>query len=255
MGEVRTLQQIWKRLGHGSPKVALEPACGTGRYLAVLRSFGWRVLGFDADRRMIRYARQAVRSIARQDRPPGALWVARFDAFASRVRLGSVGLAFCPINSIRHVAGDGEMVRHLRAVGRCLHPGGVYAVGISLSAYGLEAPSEDVWVGRRDGVRVKQVISFTPAPGGSVRRRGEKVVSVLEVRQERKTETRSSAYSLLSYSRREWESVVGRSGLRIIGVVNEGCSPYDPGEIGYAIWVLARPDHPLVAGGKAVVRG
>lgn len=136
------------------------------------------------------------------------------------------------------------MVFHLKAIRRVLAPSGVYAVGISLSAYGLEAPTEDIWSGKRGGVRVKQVVGYTPARGGRAGR-GERVDSVLEIRRGRKIEIRSSSYSLFSYSRLQWERVIARSGLRIIGVVNEYASGFDPGRIGYAIWLLARPDHPL----------
>ncbi|MBS0189937.1 MAG: class I SAM-dependent methyltransferase [Planctomycetes bacterium] len=242
--EVATFVHLWNRLAREAPKTALEPACGTGRCLQVLRRRGFRVRGFDISLPMIRYAR-------RRHGLGSAVFVAGLDDFAQRIRPGSIGLALCPINSIRHVASDAEMIRHLRAVARVLHPGGVYAVGISLSAYGLEAPTEDVWRGSRAGVGVKQIVSYTPAAGErGARRRAENVVSVLEVRRGRKVDVRSSSYSLLSYSRGQWESVIGRSGLRVLGIVNEQSRNFDPGAIGYAIWVLARPEHPLLSEGN-----
>lgn len=237
--EVGTFVRVWKRLGAGSPMVALEPACGTGRALGVLERAGWKVMGFDANEGMVRYARRAtgVR---------GGIFVGRFDDFEQNVKAGSVGLALCPINSVRHVASDLEMVRHLRGVGKSLHRCGIYGVGISLSAYGLEGPTEDVWIGARKPVRVKQVVSFTPAMGsGSAKQRAERVDSVLEIKVGRKVEVRASSYSLLSYSREQWESVIRRAGLRVLGVVNEQSRNFDPGAIGYAIWILARADHPL----------
>jgi hypothetical protein len=156
-----------------------------------------------------------------------------------------VGLAFCPINSIRHVASDAEMVRHLKRVKSCLHPSGVYVVGISLSAYGLEMPTEDIWIGSRRGVRVKQVVSFIPAVGDrTARERAEQVHSVLEIRKGRTVETRSSSYTLLSYSRAQWEAVIRRAGLRVVARTQEQGRAYDPGAIGYALWVLGRRPSP-----------
>ncbi|MBL8877184.1 MAG: class I SAM-dependent methyltransferase [Phycisphaerae bacterium] len=244
--EVRSLATIWRRVAEGSPRTVLEPACGTGRYLERFADAGWKCLGFDIDPAMVRFAS------ARLPQDGSRVWRGRLDNFGSRVGPGSVGLAFCPINSIRHVESDGEMVRHLKAIRRVLAPSGVYAVGISLSAYGLEAPTEDVWSGKRGSVHVKQVVSYTPATGGRSGR-GERVDSVLEIRRGRRIQVRSSTYSLFSYSRAQWERVIARSGLRAIGMVNEYASGFDPGRIGYAIWLLARPDHPLAF--KRSVRG
>jgi hypothetical protein len=235
--EVRTLADVHRRFASGSPKVALEPACGSGRYFPGLLRRGFEVHGFDADRGMVRYAKKAAAK--------AFLRVGRFDTFSTtgliRRGTGRVGLAFCPINSIRHVASDAEMVRHLKRVKSCLHPQGVYVVGISLSAYGLEMPTEDIWTGSRGGVRVKQVVSFIPASGdGTARERAEQVHSVLEIRKGRAVETRSSSYTLLSYSREQWEAVIRRAGLRVIARTQEQGRVYDPGAIGYALWVLGR---------------
>lgn len=237
------LMRVWRHAGAGSPRVALEPACGTGRYLTRLARSGWKVRGFDSDAAMVNYAKGRLRGSVGGD---ARIWRARFDTFGSRVSASSVGLAFCPINSIRHVASDAELVRHLVMVKHALAPSGVYAVGISLSAYGLEAPTEDVWKGRRGSLSVKQVVSYTPARGSKGRSaRAERVDSVLEIRRGETTEVRASAYSLLSYSREQWEAAIARSGLRVIGMVNEFATKFDPGKLGYAIWLLARREHPL----------
>lgn len=237
--EVRTLAGVHRRFAPQAPKVALEPACGSGRYFPGLVRRGFEVHGFDADAGMVRYAKKAA--------PGATIRTGRFDTFSTvgliRSRSGRVGLAFCPINSIRHVASDAEMVRHLKRVKSCLHPSGVYVVGISLSAYGLEMPTEDIWTGSRRGVRVKQLVSFIPASGDrTARERAEQVHSVLEIRKGRRVETRSSSYSLLSYSREQWEAVIRRAGLRVIARTQEQGRAYDPGAIGYALWVLGRAD-------------
>ncbi len=243
--------RVWKRVGAGSPRVALEPACGTGRYL--VRLPGWKVFGFDSDPAMVKFAKARFRNKAFAS---PRIWRDRFDAFGPKIKAGSVGLAFCPINSIRHVSSDAEMVRHLKMIRRSLAPAGIYAVGISLSAYGLEAPTEDIWSGARKGVIVKQVVNYTPAAGADGRAaRGERVDSVLEITRGRHTEIRSSSYSLFSYSREQWENVIQRSGLHVIGMVNEFATKFDPGRIGYAIWLLARPDHPLAVRRKRNIKG
>lgn len=242
--EARVLLRLFRRFASGAPEVALEPACGSGRYVCALARLGLRARGFDLSPAMVRYAR------ARSDAGGlASFFVASFESFAARVRAGSIGLAFCPINSVRHVRSDREMVRHLRAVRDVMHPCGVYVVGLSLSAYGLEAPSEDVWTAtRREGasrVRVRQVVSYTPAPGGRGRGRQELVHSVLEITRGRRVEVRGSSYTLHAFSRAQWEGVVRRAGLRLIASVDEAGRDHDPGLLGYAQFVLARRDHPL----------
>ncbi|MBX3390658.1 MAG: class I SAM-dependent methyltransferase [Phycisphaeraceae bacterium] len=249
--EARTLARVWKRVSAAAPRVALEPACGTGRYLERLARAGWIVRGFDLDANMVKFAMARLRELGANKSSAIRVWRDRFDTFGRRVRADSVGLAFCPINSIRHVASDAELVRHLRMIRRVLAPGGVYAVGISLSVYGAEAPTEDIWKSSRRGISVKQIVNYTPAAGRkTARERAERVDSVLEIRRGNKTEIRSASYSLLSFSREQWENAVARSGLVVIGIVNESAARFDPGAIGYAIWLLARPEHPLSVRGS-----
>ena len=54
--EVWLLDCLARRHGNGG-KTALEPACGSGRYLAGLLRRGWRVSGYDLSPNMVKYAR------------------------------------------------------------------------------------------------------------------------------------------------------------------------------------------------------
>jgi SAM-dependent methyltransferase len=55
--EVWLLDRIAEKHGNGG-KTALEPACGTGRYLAGLARRGWHVAGYDISTEMVRYSRR-----------------------------------------------------------------------------------------------------------------------------------------------------------------------------------------------------
>ena len=48
-----------------------------------------------------------------------------------------------------------------------IESGGIYIVGLSLCAYGLEAETEDVWRGRRGRTAVVQVIQYAPPTGSA----------------------------------------------------------------------------------------
>lgn len=212
----------------------LEPACGTGRHLRELSRRGFRVAGFDLDAGMVRYARA---SLAPRDR--AHVFRARMESFA---RPGlRVAAAFNLINTIRHLSSDRAVLAHLARVARTLAPGGIYIVGISLSAYGLEGPTEDVWRARRAGTGVTQVVQYLPpdaarGPGA----RHERVLSHLTIRRGRRTRHADAAYVLRTYSRAQWESLVASSALRTMGVVDEAGADLATSELGYHVYVLGQ---------------
>lgn len=231
--EARGLERLvrrWLPAGR-EPLTWLEPACGTGRYLAALAPRGHRVFGFDRDAGMVRYARRRIGA------GRGRIFSAEMTDFASRMGRTRVDVAFNLINTIRHLESDRAMLAHLAEVGRVLRPGGLYLVGLSVSAYGMEFPTEDVWVGRRGGVQVKQVVSYVPPTSG----RRERVYSHLVVTRGRVEEHRDSAYWLRCYSGEQWRRIVARSGFTLEAVVNERGDRIDPGPCGYGVYVLRRP--------------
>lgn len=239
--EVDGLERIarrWGRAPRGRSLVWMEPACGTGRYLRLAARRGHRALGIDRSAPLISYARGVARAMGVSRRTD--LRVGDMTRLPGAWR-GKVDLAFCLINSIRHLASDGAMLRHLRSVAGALRPGGVYCVGITLTSYGMEYPSEDVWEGRRGGCRVKQVIQFVPPLDARAERaRAERAFSHLIVTRGDRVEHRDSAYVLRTYSRVQWESLVRRSPLRVRATVDEVGAPVTLTPSGYAVWVLER---------------
>lgn len=225
-GLVRTARRFVERRG---PLTWLEPACGTGRYLRALAARGHRVMGFDREESMVRYARERVRSARAQ------VFVGEMTGFAAQVKR-PVDVAFNLINTIRHLGSDQEMVDHLTEIRSVLRAGGVYLVGIGLTAYGMEFATEDVWAGTRGRVRVKQVVEYVPARG---RGRKEWVYSHLVIRRAgQREEHRDSAYWLRCYSEGQWRRVIRRAGFEVRGVVNDRGEDVDPAPCGYAVWVL-----------------
>jgi len=222
----------------------LEPACGTARYLLHAAKFGIRGVGFDLSEAMVEYARERARAlgVSRKVR----LRAASMESFveACGLREGSVDFAFNMINTIRHLDSDRAMLAHFGEVARVLRPQGAYVVGLSLSAYGLEPPTEDVWSGKRGKLSVSQVVQYIPpgGGGGDARRgegqRQERVVSHLTVRRLGEERHVDSTYALRSYSLSQWERLVERSPLRIDGVVSSSGEDATPREPGYFVFVL-----------------
>ena len=224
----------------------LEPACGTGRYLRLAASRGIDVVGFDLSGAMVEFAR----SRASEPGAPGRagaragktdLFVADMTDFARHVERGSISFAFNPINTIRHLRSDDAMIEHLRGTARVLAPAGVYVVGLHLTLYGGESPSEDVWVGERGRLRVTQLVQYLPPKSpGNASARSELVISQLFIERGREREDRAGRYRLRCYSLRQWERVVRMSGLEILASVDEQGRASEACDGAYAIFVLGR---------------
>jgi SAM-dependent methyltransferase len=241
--EARGLERIGRRFVGRGPLTWLEPACGTGRYLRALAARGHRGVGFDLSGDMIAHARRAGRCAG----VAGRLRFFRADMtdFASAVGPRRVDAAFNLINTIRHLGSDRAMLAHLREIRAVLRPGGVYLVGISLTAYGLEFPSEDVWIGSRAGVRVTQVVQFVPPLTDEQRR--ERAYSHLVIsRRGAADEHRDSRYWLRCYSRVQWLALAERAGFEVAAVTDADGRDTPVRSYGYAVWVL-RPGEAGVA--------
>lgn len=218
----------------------LEPACGTGRYLRVAAERVEKCIGVDLAEELMAFGRN---EMSPKVRKKVRLIKGDMTKLEEVVKAGSVDFAFNMINTVRHVKSDAAMVRHLRGVRHALRPGGVYVVGLSLSWYGMEAPSEDVWQGTLQGLRVLQTVQYLPAVGGAkARERMEQVLSHLQMTQGRGKGARmwdvDDRYELLSFNLEEWMKVVERAGMRVIATVDEEGNEIAPAEPGYSIFVL-----------------
>lgn len=239
--EVTGLQRMARRFIArlpGAPRV-LEPACGTGRYLRLFASRGWRAVGFDLNPRMIAYAGEG---FARRGLAPeqARAFIGDMTGFElpSRER---IDLAFCPINSIRHLPTDRAMLDHLSCVKRVLGPRGIYAIGIETTIYGGTFPQEDVWMGARGRTRIRQLISYTPPTRA---RRIERVHTHLSITTPAGERHLESSYDLRSYDHRQWESLIERARWRTVAICNADGhdalrTPRGGVVGGHGVWVIA----------------
>lgn len=128
------------RFGRGpSPARSLEPFCGTGRLLRVMPG---APVGFDLSPAMVRFARSR------------GCRVFRADAGGFAVAPESVDLAYCLIDSFRHLLDEEAARRHLAAVARALRPGGVYVLGFDVTGGLAHEDSVEEWETRREKVHV-----------------------------------------------------------------------------------------------------
>ena len=254
-GEVGGLEQIARRYlrpKSRGPLTILEPACGTGRYLRVFAARGHRVVGIDSTPEMVEYAQARLARFGDRARVICAD-MTDFRMPTVRGKRWKADFAFNPINSIRHLTTDAQMVAHLRAVRASLRVGGIYAVGLSMCQYGAEFPSEDVWRGARGSLSVTQVVQYLPSPKGS---RREQVHSLLIAVTPKREAHLNTSYPLRAYSCPQWIAAIGKAGLAVAEVADEVGEPVRGGwkagtpqeggvwtsrtTSGYAIWVLRR---------------
>lgn len=215
-----------------------EPACGTGRYLRLAASRGTPCVGIDLSESMVDYARDR---IARM----GLTSLARIEHAdmtdcAHVVNPASIDFAFNLINTIRHLETDDAMLAHLHQVCLALAPGGVYAVGITLSAPDLEMPSEDIWHAKRGRCTVRQIVNYLPPVTRTERaRRKERVISHLHVTRPTGSEHIDSSYSLRTYTADQWTALIDCASMTTRALVDERGNPTLLCEPGYAIWILS----------------
>lgn len=209
----------------------LEPACGTGRLLRLLAGRGRRVDGYDLDPAMIDHA---CRSLARRGLD-GTAQALVGDMAAPPASRRTYGFAFNPWNSIRHLPDDASLNAHLEATLGALAPGGVYAVGLSLTPEDGDPPEEDVWTAARGRCRVVQVVNWVPAG-----RRRERAHVQWYVTRPRGEELLSSVYDLRTYTERQWSRALRRAGAETVMSVDVNGRDRGGRDLAYQVDILRR---------------
>lgn len=203
----------------------LEPACGSGRCLRLLKNRGFDVVGFDLDPNMIEYCKAALGD---------AVFQADMANFTSHLD-SKFDIAFNPYNSIRHLDCDKAILSHLKQVAQSLNRGGLYLVGMSLSNYETDIPEEDIWTGSRGDCKVTQVVNYLPPDS---EQRIETVISHIVT--ENPDENIDETYQLRSYDKSEWAEVIAKSGLELIASYDSIGVPAADRKLIYQIDVLKR---------------
>lgn len=214
-----------EEFGLGPPRRILEPFCGSGRLLRVMPG---RAVGLDRNPSMVRYARSR------------GCRVFRADASRFAVREGGFDLAFCLIDSFRHVPTEEEARAHLRCVARALLPGGVYVIGFDVTGDIGGDVSNDAWTCERDGVQVS----------GDVRCLGDRANRIetmqvrIEVRRGARCERIEDFQPMRVYSRADVRSMLDAEGSFEIAAVFDRHydlrRPIALKDVGSAVFVLRK---------------
>jgi hypothetical protein len=182
---------------------------------------------------MIAYARRGVRRRGLQRRVRVAH--ASMEEFAHLIAPASIDVAFIPVNTLRHLLEESSVRMHFAQMTRALRPEGIYVVGISLSRYEKEEPSEDFWKATRGRCSVRQIVQYIPADR---RHRRETVYSHLQVRRPSGRETRDARYELRSYDEHQWRRLLRTTGFERLDVLDDNGRAVGDREVGYQLEVL-----------------
>lgn len=194
--EVWLLDSIAEKHGNGG-KAALEPACGTGRYMAGLLRRGWTVDGYDLSPKMVAYARTRLSKWGKRAS------VVRGDMITFRAKK-TYDLAFNLLSTFRHLLDEADALAHLRLTYDALNPGGLFVLGLDLALYGHDEPDEEVWTSRKGGKVFRHVMMTLPPER---RTRREKVMNFVTVPGP-KPKVLESSYDLRSYDSQQLAGLI-----------------------------------------------
>jgi len=192
-------------------KTALEPACGTGRYLAGLLRRSWTVEGYDLSPVMLAFSRKRLAGWGKRVR------LARGEMTTYRPAR-KFGLILNVLSTFRHLMTEREALAHLRLMAGALEPGGIFILGLDLSIYGKDEPDEEVYECRQGGRRAMHVLMSVPAEPET---RRELIINFVTTPKKGKpgdVNVLESTYSLRSYSAAELAALIEKSPLRIEAV-------------------------------------
>lgn len=141
-------------------EAVLEVACGTGLIARRLAASGWRATGLDLSADMLAFLN------AQADGAVDTL-LADMTAFETPDVFGA---AFNPMSSFRMLDLDEDAVAHLTCMARCLRPGGLYLLDLSLAATPDEAEvtTDEDWTMRRGDVAVSATNAGITVRDGTV---------------------------------------------------------------------------------------
>lgn len=129
-------------------RTLLEPGCGGGRLLLELAARGYDVVGWDLSESAVAFANRRLQAADLS----GSAVVADMRTAATD---GPVDMAYCLVNTFRHLLTEDDARQHLQHVAACLRPGGLYVIGLHLLPPDADEEDEEEWTVHRDGTTVR----------------------------------------------------------------------------------------------------
>lgn len=221
--EADFLEALFARHGTGAPqpRSVLELACGSGRVMRELGARGWKTAGFDANPRMLNFARK--RLVAAEI--TALVWEDRMESF--RVPGGEkFDLVHCLVSTFKYLLTEADAVAALGRVAEILKPKGLFVLGLHLTDYRESKVSHERWLASRDGIEVVcNTRTWPPARGTRTEAMRSRLRVTLPDGSVRQQETR---WTVRSYSAAQLRRLLGKvTALQLVACHDFRHDPYE----------------------------
>ena len=142
--EADFLEALQEKHAFARGKDLLEPACGSGRLVEEMLKRGYRVCGFDANEKMLAFARKRASKYGRRAR----LFFGNLEGFRLDKKFD---MAYCLVSTFRYLLTGKAAVSHLRCISRSLKKGGIYVLGFHLCDYQRSSFGRERMAGKSRG--------------------------------------------------------------------------------------------------------
>lgn len=233
--ELRFLKTFCQSYAYnGSPRL-LEPACGTGRLLVPLARAGFDCTGFDINPHSLQYLS------AKLDRQGISASVFQADMSDFKTR-SKCDIAFCTVDSFRHLLSEQQALAHLHCMAKALKPNGIYVLGMHLLTDKVVSSRVIRWANSRGRLLLKTSMSLAEM---NTSKRRETLKVVMQPVTNVKKDKHVSVYDLRTYTLKQFQSLLARSGMfRIIAAYDEYYDLDKPIQLSdkseYAVFILQR---------------
>ena len=157
--EANFLEAMHNRHGAGGKsRRVLEPACGSGRLIREMARRRWKAAGFDASAEMLDFGRKRLAAEGLKAK----MWEDRMESFKLPGKQ-LYDLAHCFVTTFKYLLTEEDARTCLKRVATSLKPGGIFVLGLHLTAYSKTKIEHERWVAERDGLKVVCNIRSWPA--------------------------------------------------------------------------------------------
>lgn len=205
--EADFLEAIHQKHGSsGKSRRVLEPACGSGRLIRAMARRGWTTAGFDLNAEMLEFSKKRMR----EEDLKAQLWVDRMESFELPAKAkAKYDLAHCFVTTFKYLLTEEDAVACLQRIANALKPGGLFILGLHLTAYANTKIQHERWVAERDGLSVVCNIRSWPA---NREKRLEKIRSRIKATQlsSGETDEQETSWHFRTYNARQLQTLINK---------------------------------------------
>ncbi|MFK7819580.1 MAG: class I SAM-dependent methyltransferase [Planctomycetaceae bacterium] len=146
--EADFIEAVGKKYSDVPVRRMYEPGCGGGRLVIEMERRGYEVTACDSSQQSIEFLQSQCKTPAVRSR----MQVGDMTSFRTTE---PVDLAYCMVNTFRHLRTEDDARQHLKAVASNLNPGGIYIIGLHLMPPDADEDDSEEWTVESDDLSVR----------------------------------------------------------------------------------------------------